>query len=117
MRLTERLLDGVHFKRRKATEDTKRKIAGWALWECSDPTFSYEYDRTVTMFVHEGAAVLTFEGGETVDLAPGDTLTVKAGAKVDWVVSRPVCNSYMYHDTFISAENRAAFVRWEGKQD
>lgn len=110
MRLTERRLDSNLFKRRKATEDTKRKIVGWDIWECSDPTFSHDYDRTVTMYVHEGAAVLTFSGGEVVDLQSGDTLTIKPGAHVDWVITAPVRNSYMYHDTFMSAENRKAQV-------
>jgi uncharacterized cupin superfamily protein len=116
-RLTERLLDSTHFKRRKATEDTKRKIDGWEIWECANPAVDYDYDRTVTMYVHEGAAVLTFADGESVDIQPGDTLTVQAGARASWVISLPIRNSYMYHDTFMSAEKRANQVRWEGKKD
>lgn len=114
-RLQERMLDSTHFKRRKATEDTKRKIASWDIWECSDPTFSHDYERTVTMFVHEGMAVLTFSDGTTVDLKPGDTLTVKQGASASWMISKPIRNSYMYHDTFMSASKRAEQVRWEGR--
>ncbi|QMU58830.1 MAG: DUF861 domain-containing protein [Boseongicola sp.] len=115
MRLTDRLLDAEQFKRRKATEDTKRKIAGWEIWECADPTFSHNYDRTVTMYVHEGAADLKFSDGTTVDLQSGDTLTVQAGASADWTISKPIKNSYAYHDTFNSAANRAAQVRWDEK--
>lgn len=114
MRLKERFLDNELFKRRKATEDTKRKITEWAIWECSDPAFSYDYDRTVTMYVHEGSAVLTFSNGENVDLQMGDTLTVQAGASADWVISEPVRNSYCYHDTFMSAANRDAQVKRQG---
>ncbi len=114
-RLTERLLDSTHFKRRKATEDTKRKIDGWEIWECADPAFSYDYDRTVTMYVHKGAAVLTFADGEAVDIQAGDTLTVQAGASASWVISEPICNSYMYHDTFMSATKRADQVRWQDR--
>lgn len=117
MRLNDRLLSSDLFKRRKATEDTRRKISGWEIWACADPAFSYAYDRTVTMYVHEGAAVLTFTNGEAVDLQAGDTLTVQAGASADWVISQPIRNSYRYHDTFTSAANREAQLRWEGKQD
>ena len=113
MRLTERLLDGANFKRRKATADTKRKIVGWEKWECADPSFTNTYDRTVTMYVHEGAAVLTFADGETADIEAGDTLTVNGGSEVTWEIMLPVRNSYQYHDTFVSAENRAYFVRWQ----
>lgn len=115
MRLNERRIDSTFFKRRKATDDTKRKIAGWEIWECADPTFSHDYDRTVTMFVHEGVAVLTFSDGETVDLQAGDTLTVQSGASASWVISQPIRNSYQYHDTFASAANRAAQVKWPSK--
>lgn len=113
MRLTDRLLDGTNFKRRKATEDTKRKVAGWERWKCADPEFSYSYDRTVTMLVHEGVATLTFSNGETVDIQPGDTLLVRAGSLATWQISEPIHNSYMYHDTFMSAANRADQVRWQ----
>ncbi len=116
-RLNERRLDSTHFKRRKATEDTKRKIDGWEIWECAVPEFSHDYDRTVTMLVHEGAAVLTFSDGETVDLQAGDTLTVQEGASVVWAILAPIRNSYLYHDTFMSAAKRSDQVRWEGKTD
>ncbi len=98
MTLNERHLDTKFCNRRKATEDIKREIANWEIWECSDPTFSYAYDRTVTMYVHEGAAVLTFSDGEIIDLQAGDTLTVQSGASADWVISNPIRNSYQFKD-------------------
>lgn len=110
-RLNERMVDSAQFKRRKATADTKRKIAGWEIWECQDPEFQYHYDRTVSLYVHQGTAVLTFGNGETVDLQAGDFLTIESGASATWAISAPIRNSYRYHDTFISASNRAAQVR------
>lgn len=111
-RLNERILDSVQFRRRKATDDTRRKIAGWEIWECDDPEFRHDYERTVTLFVHRGAAVLTFADGETVDLQAGDVLTIEQGASAVWAISEPIRNSYEYHDSFNSASNRAAQVRW-----
>jgi uncharacterized cupin superfamily protein len=69
MRHTDRMLDSAHFRRRKATPDTRRKIVGWEIWDCAGPEFAHAYDRAVTMYVHEGAAVLTFADGETVALS------------------------------------------------
>lgn len=89
MILNERTLNNGLFKRRKASEDIKGKISDWDIWECADPTFSYAYDRTVTMYVHEGAAALTFSNGETVDLQSGDTLTIQSGAIADWIITAP----------------------------
>ncbi len=102
-RLNERILDSVQFKRRKATEDTKRKIGGWEIWYCEGPEFQHCYDRTVSLYVHQGAAVLTFDGGETVDLRPGDLLAIEEGARAASAISEPIRNSYMNHDTFTSA--------------
>lgn len=112
MRLNDRILDAEHFRRRKATKDTLRKIAGWDIWECADPIFSYDYDRTVTLYVHHGEAVLTFADGKSVDLKPGDSLTIQAGARATWRILQPIKNSYMYHDSFRSAAERDAQVRW-----
>ena len=105
MILNERTLNNGLFKRRKASEDIKGKISDWDIWECADPTFSYAYDRTVTMYVHEGAAALTFSNGETVDLQSGDTLTIQSGAIADWIITAPVRNSYVYHDQRLPAVN------------
>lgn len=112
-RLNERILNSHQFKRRKATEDTKRKLAGWEIWGCAEPEFSYEYDRTVSLYVHQGVAELTFGDGETVDLQPGDFLTIQMGAKARWTITEPIRNSYMYHDTFDSASHRDRQVRWQ----
>ena len=111
-RLNERIQDSAWFKRRKATEDTKRKIAGWESWSCEGPEFQHCYDRRVSLYVHQGAAVLTFDDGETVDLQPGDFLTIEEGARASWAISEPIRNSYRYHDTFESASRRGSQVYW-----
>lgn len=111
-RLEDRVLDSPQFSRRKATEDTKRKITGWDVWHCDGPTYSHEYDRTTSLYVHDGQAIVTFANGESVDLVPGDFLTIEAGAKADWDIPVPIRNSYTYHDTLVSAANRESQIRW-----
>jgi uncharacterized cupin superfamily protein len=114
-RLNERIVDSRFFKRRKATEDTKRKIANWAIWDCADPEFQYAYERRVSLYVHQGRAELTFSDGEVIGLQPGDFLTIEPGAKAIWKISEPIRNSYCYHDTFESASRRASQVRMQDK--
>lgn len=116
-RLNERIVNAAQFKRRKATEDTKRKISGWEIWECADPEFSYEYDSTISLFVHEGSAELEFSDGSGVDLQAGDFLTIQQGASAVWTITAPIRNSYMYHDTFESASQRDSQVRWLSKAE
>ena len=112
MRLNERLLDAEQYQRRKATADTVRKIVDWEIWECADASFSHDYDRTVSLYVQQGAAVLTFATGDQLDLQAGDFLTIEAGAHADWAITEPLRNSYCYHDTFESAVQRTSQVRW-----
>lgn len=111
-RLNERIVDSALFSRRKATADTKRKIAGWKLWECDDRLFSHDYDRTVSFFVHEGQATLTFATGEILDVQPDDVVTIHNGASATWAITKPIRNSYCYHDTFESAAKRHEQVYW-----
>ncbi len=82
----ERKLDGSNFKRRMATVDTKRKIIGWDIRECPDQTFAHNYERTITLYVHQGSTSLTFSDGETVKIQAGGTLTLQAGASATWAV-------------------------------
>ena len=96
-RLTERLIDAACFKRRLATEDTKRKVVDWDIWECADAEFSHDYDRTVSLYVNEGSAILSFADGSQVDLQAGDFLTIAQGASAVWAISSPLRNSYCYH--------------------
>lgn len=112
-RLNERIMDSTRFKRRKATDDTKRKIASWEIWECTKPTYSHDYDRAVSLYVHHGVAIVTFDNGEAVDLQPGDFLTIEQDAKATWAITEPIRNSYQYHDTFLSASNREKQVKWQ----
>lgn len=112
MRLEERRYDGAGFSRRKATADTIRKVADWEVWECRDTAFRHSYDRTVTLYVQEGSATLTFGSGDTVKILTGDTLTIEAGCAADWVIRPPIRNLFRYHDTFDSAAHRQAQIHW-----
>ena len=111
-RVNERILDNAQFTRRKATADTLRKISNWDIWICEDPTYQYDYETTTSMYVHEGAAVLTLGNGEVVDLRAGDFLTIEQGVSATWAISEPIRNSYQYHDTFESSSKRVDQVRW-----
>ena len=86
-RLNERIANAAYFKRRKATEDTKRKLSEWPIWECADPEFSHDYDQTVSLFVHEGGADLKFSDGSEVNLQAGDFLTIEQGASAVWATT------------------------------
>ena len=97
-RLDERSIEIAFATRSTAGEEVRSKLVDWSEWTCSDPEFRYAYDRTVTLFVHSGAAVVTFSDGTSVGLRPGDTMTIRKGAEAVWSIAAPIHNSYTYHD-------------------
>lgn len=94
-----RLLEGKNFRRSTADQDILNQIGGWEVWTCEGPEFRNDYDQTVRLYVQEGRASLAFADGETADLQPGDTMTIRSGASAVWSISQPIRNSYSYSDT------------------
>ena len=93
-----RLLEARDYTRATASAALRDQARDWEVWTCADPEFRNFYDRTVTLIVRRGRARLSFEGGGTADLEPGDTMTIRAGARAVWEITEPIENSYRYHD-------------------
>jgi uncharacterized cupin superfamily protein len=93
-----RQTNGPHFSRRAASPDLRDQILRWEIWECNDPTFSYNYDQSVTLHVNRGAASLAFSDGSSVDLQQGDVLTIRRGISAVWTIPDGIQNSYELHD-------------------
>ncbi len=106
----ERSIDAGPVKRRKASADTRRKIADWDLWDCSSPEIRQDYDRPLSLFLHAGAAELSFASRGRMDLEPGDLLIIEAATWAIWQVKAPIRASYLYHDRSASASRRKAFI-------
>lgn len=94
-----RLLDGSSFRRSTAGQDILDRIGGWEIWTCEGPEFRHDYDQTVRLYVHQGRASVAFADGETAELQPGDTMTIRQGASAVWAISAPIRNSYSYSYT------------------
>lgn len=93
-----RSLEGSCFHRRTADPALLAASATWQVWTCDDAEFRHTYDRGVTLCVDRGAAVLHFADGSEVDLRPGDTLTIRQGARAVWTITAPIRNLYQEHD-------------------
>lgn len=90
-----RLLESPSFTRGTADAALLAKISGWDEWACADAEFRYEYEQTVTLYVHQGAAIVSFADGSHAELIAGDTMTIRQGSKAIWAISEPIHNSYM----------------------
>lgn len=93
-----RALKGPRFTRRTAGPDILNVLDSWAVWTCDGPDFRYDYDQTVTLYVHEGRAVVNFTDGTKADLRAGDSMTIQRGASAVWDISAAIRNSYTYHE-------------------
>lgn len=89
-----RLLERPWFRRCTADAGLLLALADWPVWVCDGPEFRHHYDLGVTLYVHQGAARLTFADGSTAALQPGDTLTIRQGASAIWAITAPIRNSY-----------------------
>lgn len=93
-----RALTGACFTRRTAGPDILNALAGWKVWACDGPEFRHGYDQTVTLYVHQGRALVTFADGTSADLRPGDSMTITRGARAVWDILAPIRNSYCEAD-------------------
>ncbi|WP_420547609.1 cupin domain-containing protein [Curvivirga sp.] len=103
------------FRHSIATKDTIRKVQNWETWTCNDPVFHHAYDKTVSLYVQEGGAKLTFDTGEYVELTKGDFLTIYEGSEANWDIPNGISNRYQYHDSFVSASHRQEQIHWDRK--
>ncbi len=104
--------DSPLVSRRKASSDTCRKLVDWAVWNCQVEEYTNEYDRTVSYYVKEGKAILSFNSGEILDVESGDLVTIEEETVVCWNVIEPISAHYCYHNSYESAGSRLKQVYW-----
>jgi uncharacterized protein len=54
-------------------------VADWAIWEKEVSTFPSDFDKTETVYIMEGKILVTPEGGEPVQIVPGDLVVFPEG--------------------------------------
>jgi uncharacterized cupin superfamily protein len=59
------------------------------LWTCEPREIPYVFPGDETMHVLEGAVHIELEGGEAVDLKPGDIASFTKGQSAHWTISEP----------------------------
>jgi uncharacterized cupin superfamily protein len=79
------------------SSDDKRLNNG--VWECTPGKFylPHNYEETVTVI--SGRVTVTPEGGEPLELGPGDTAFFPAGTRVLWEVHETLRKSWHIYDS------------------
>jgi uncharacterized cupin superfamily protein len=71
-------------------------VRDWPIWTKEVSEFPWSYDMTETCYVLEGRVVVTPDGGEPVEIQPGDLVTFPVGMSCRWKVVEPIRKHYNF---------------------
>jgi uncharacterized protein len=71
-------------------------VANWPIWTKEKSEFPWEYDAEETCYVLEGRVIVTPDGGEPVEIGPGDLVTFPSGMGCTWRVETPIRKHYTF---------------------
>jgi uncharacterized protein len=71
-------------------------VENWPIWTKEASEFPWEYDAEETCYVLEGRVVVTPDGGEPVEIGPGDLVTFPRGMSCAWKVETPIRKHYTF---------------------
>jgi uncharacterized cupin superfamily protein len=71
-------------------------VDNWPIWTKGVSEFPWEYDVEETCYVLEGRVTVTPEGGEPVEIGPGDLVTFPRGMRCTWRVDVPIRKHYTF---------------------
>lgn len=71
-------------------------VEGWPIWTKEASEFPWEYDAEEICYVLEGRVTVTPEGGEVIEIGPGDLVTFPKGMRCTWRVDAPIRKHYTF---------------------
>ena len=71
-------------------------VDNWPIWTKGVSEFPWEYDVEETCYVLEGRVTVTPEGGEPVEIGPGELVTFPRGMRCTWRVDVPIRKHYTF---------------------
>lgn len=71
-------------------------VESWPIWTKETSEFPWEYDAEETCYVLEGQVTVTPDGGEPVEIGPGDLATFPKGMRCTWRVTAPIRKHYTF---------------------
>ena len=71
-------------------------VKTWPIWTKEVSEFPWSYDMTETCYILEGRVQVTPDGGQPVEIQPGDLVTFPQGLSCTWQVLDPVRKHYEF---------------------
>ncbi|MBI2883693.1 MAG: cupin domain-containing protein [Candidatus Methylomirabilis oxyfera] len=72
------------------------RVITWPTWSKEVSIFPWSYDSTETCYFLEGEAIVTPDGGASVQIGKGDLVTFPVGMACTWDIRRPVKKHYRF---------------------
>lgn len=71
-------------------------VSNWPIWTKEVSKFPWTYDEAETCYLLEGEVIVTPDGGQPVQIGPGDLVTFPSGLSCTWDVRAPVRKHYQF---------------------
>ena len=69
-------------------------VYDWPIWSKEESTFPWKYDTRETCYILEGEVTVTPEGGDPVDIGPGDLVIFPEGMSCTWHIRSAIRKHY-----------------------
>ncbi|MBK9292119.1 MAG: cupin domain-containing protein [Bacteroidetes bacterium] len=69
-------------------------VHSWPVWTKEESDFPWFYDETEVCYILEGHIIVTPEGGEPVEILPGQLVTFHKGLACRWQILKAVRKHY-----------------------
>lgn len=69
-------------------------VFNWPIWEKEASTFPWTYYEEEICYILQGKAVVTPEGGPSVEIGAGDLVTFGADLRCMWHIVEPIRKHY-----------------------
>jgi uncharacterized cupin superfamily protein len=77
-------------------KENLEEIKKWPIWEKEVSEFPWFYGETEVCYILEGHVVVTSEGGEAVEIFPGDYVLFPAGMACTWKITKSIRKHYNF---------------------
>ena len=78
------------------SDEQLEDIKKWPVWEKEVSEFPWHYYETEVCYILEGQVVVTPEGGEPIEIFPGDYVTFPKGMSCNWDITKDIRKHYKF---------------------
>ena len=87
-------VSSIRIEKPDETKLQSLEVRSWPIWTKEVSEFPWSYDATEVCYVLEGRVVVTPDGGEPVEIRPGDLVTFPKGMSCTWKITAPIRKHY-----------------------